>query len=173
MFENQTFQFMILPFEMALSVDFHQTDGRNSGSFASACHITISVPRRLAYKISNSQQTCISHNTVQSLGFIPNLKKSDLIPAQQFIFIRMEFLTQHNIVRVPADRIESLLLFIKLFLTKTLVSAPTFLSLLGKLSAAADFVLLGRLHLFCLVDPLVVINSLGKRHLVQFVQGTI
>ena len=86
-------------------------------------------------------------HTVQSRGFIPNLKKSDLIPAQQFTFIGMEFLTQHNIVRVPADLIESLLLTIKQLLTQTQVLARTFLSLLGKFSAAADFVLLGRLHL--------------------------
>ena len=38
--------------------------------------------------------------TVQSLGFIPNLKKSDLIPGQKFVFIGMKFLTQQNIVRV-------------------------------------------------------------------------
>ena len=31
--------------------------------------------------------------TVQNLGLIPNLKKSDLIPAQKFTFIGMEFLT--------------------------------------------------------------------------------
>ena len=117
--------------------------------------------------------------TVQSLGFIPNLKKSDLIPAQQFIFIGMEFLTQHNIVRVQAHRIESLLLTIKFFLTQTQVSAQTFLSLLGKLNAAADFVLLSRLHLqllqMCLLSvwrphilPLnhqVPINSIIPFHL--------
>ena len=60
--------------------------------------------------------------TVQSLGFIPNLKKSDLIPAQQFIFIGMEFMTRHNVVRVPADCIESLLLTIKFFLTDSSLS---------------------------------------------------
>ena len=52
--------------------------------------------------------------------------------------------TEYN--QVPADGVDSLLLTIKLFLSQTPVSARTFLSLLGKLSAAADFVLLGRLH---------------------------
>ena len=86
---------------------------------------------------------------VQILGFIPNLKKSNLNPdpAQQFTFIGMEFLTQQNTVRVPPDRMESLLLTIKQFLTQTQVLAQSFLSLLGKLSAAADIVVLGRLHL--------------------------
>ena len=92
-------------------------------------------------------QTIYCLQTVQSLGFIPNLKKSDLKPAQQFTFIGMEFLTQQNIVRVQPGCMESLLLTIKQFLTRTQVSAQTFLSLLGKLSAAADLVVLGRLHL--------------------------
>ena len=84
---------------------------------------------------------------VQNLGFIPNLKKSNLIPAQQFTFIGMEFLTQQTIVRVPADRVKDLILTIKTILSQTRVSTQTFLSLLGKLSAAADLILLGRLHL--------------------------
>ena len=82
--------------------------------------------------------------TMQSLGFSLNLKGT-LNPAQQFTFIGMEFLTQHNTVRVPLDCMESLLLTIKHF--KTQVSAQTFLSLFGKLIAAADLILLGRLHL--------------------------
>ena len=84
---------------------------------------------------------------VQSLDFIPNLKKSDLIPAQKFTFIDMEFLTEQNLVRVPVDQVDSLILTIKMFLPQTQVLARTFLSLLGKLSAAADFLLRGRLHL--------------------------
>ena len=130
--------------------------------------------------------------SVQSLRFIPNLKKSDLIPAQKLTFIGMEFLTQQNIVRVPADCIDSLLLTVKLILSRIQVSAQTFLSLLGKLSAAADFFLLGRLHLrplqTCLLsvwrprilplDCQVPINSMIQFHLKwwmdtnRFVQGT-
>ena len=55
--------------------------------------------------------------TMQSQGFIPNLKKSDLNPAQQFTFIGMEFLTQHNTVRLQLDCMESILLTVKQFLT--------------------------------------------------------
>ena len=78
--------------------------------------------------------------TVQNLGFIPNLKKSDLIPTQEFTFIGKEFLTQQNIVRVPADQVKAFILTIKT-ISQTQVSARTFLSLLGKLSAAADLIL--------------------------------
>ena len=129
---------------------------------------------------------------VQILGFIPNLKKSDLIPAQKFTFISMEFLTQQNIVMVPVDRVDSLTLTIKTILSQTQVSARTFLSLLGKISAAADVFLLGRLRLrplhMCLLsvwrpyflplDHQVPINSMIRFHLKyrmdtnRFVQGT-
>ena len=84
---------------------------------------------------------------ITSLGLIINQEKSELIPSQNFEFIGMEFLTQDNIVRVPQDRIHSLLLTIKLFLLKKKVPARQFLSLLGKLNAAADYIILGRLHL--------------------------
>ena len=47
--------------------------------------------------------TIYCFQTVQSLGFIPNLKKSDLIPEQNFTLRDMEFLTQQNIVSVPLD----------------------------------------------------------------------
>ena len=57
----------------------------------------------------------------QNLGFIPNLKKSELIPTQQFTFIGMEFLTQQKIVRVPADRVKALILTIKTILSQTQV----------------------------------------------------
>ena len=130
---------------------FHEANERHSNTFMSTCSIPISIPRRLVDKRSDAQSTCRSHQIYSSNGsesrLIPNLKKSDLIPTQQFTFIGMEFLTQQKIVRVPADRVRALILTIKTILSQTQVSAQTFLSLLGKLSAAADLILLGRLHL--------------------------
>ena len=41
---------------------------------------------------------------INSLGLIINYEKSDLVPAQVFTFIGMEFLTHINIVRVPQAR---------------------------------------------------------------------
>ena len=84
---------------------------------------------------------------ITSLGLIVNQEKSDLIPTQMFTFIGMEFLTHMNIVRVPQARVQILLETVKKFSQKTYVSAREFLSLLGQLNAAADFVMLGRLHL--------------------------
>ena len=142
MFKGQVFQFKVLPFRMTLSLWI----------FTKLMDVITSYMRQRAIPVFPClddwldliRNQIISHTkyclqTVQSLGFIPNLKKSDLIPAQKFMFIGMEFLTQQNIVRVPQDRVDSLFLTIKLFLSQTQVSAQTFLSLLGKLIAAADF----------------------------------
>ena len=84
---------------------------------------------------------------INSLGLIINYEKSDLVPAQVFTFIGMEFLTHINIVRVPQARQMKILESVRIFLQKTSVSARDLLSLLGQLNAAADFVMLGRLHL--------------------------
>ena len=84
---------------------------------------------------------------INSLGLIINYEKSDLVRAQVFTFIGMDFLTHINIVRVPQARQMKILDSVRIFLQKTSVSARDFLSLLGQLNAAADFVMLGRLHL--------------------------
>ena len=84
---------------------------------------------------------------INSPGLIINYEKSDLVPAQVFTFIGMEFLTHTNIVRVPQNRQMKILETVRMFSQKTSVSARDFLSLLGHLNAAADLVMLGRLHL--------------------------
>ena len=84
---------------------------------------------------------------INSLGLIINYEKSDLVPAQVFTFIGMEFLTHINIVRVPQARQMKILNSVRIFSQKTSVSARDFQSLLGQLNAAADFVMLGWLHL--------------------------
>ena len=157
------------------SVNFLETNGRYCSFSTPTCHISFSIPRRLADKKSDSQPSDYSKiciQTIQSLGFLPNLKKSDLFPAQKFTFIGMEFLTQQNLVRVPADRVQNLILTIKKIMSAKHVSARTFLSLLGKLSAAADLVILGRLHLrplqMCLLSVwkphILPLDHLDKRH---------
>ena len=50
------------------SVDFHQTNGRNSRALASTCHLPLSIPRRLADKRFDPQSTNISHNLLPSNG---------------------------------------------------------------------------------------------------------
>ena len=94
----------------------------------------------------------------------------------------MEFLTQQNLVRVPSERVETLMLTIKSIVSCKQVLARTFLSLSGKLSAAADFVFLGRFHLrplqMCLLsawkpdilplDDPISINGMIQFHLLRW-----
>ena len=195
-YEHQVFQFTALLFGMSLS-PWIFTRLMN----VIAAHLRLRAVSLFPYLddwlirglirnrlISHTKYTL---QTVQNLGFMPNLKKSDLIPTQKITFIGMEFLTQQKLVRVPANRVKALILPIKTILSQTQVSARTFLSLLGKLSATADLILLGRLHLrplqMCLLSvwkphilPLahkVTINSMIKFHLKgwmntnRFVQG--
>ena len=178
------------------SVNFLETDGRYCSFSTPTCHISFSIPRRLADKKSDSQPSDYSdkdlHSNYSKPRFSAKLKRSDLFPAQKFTFIGMEFLTQQNLVRVPADRVQNLILTIKKIMSAKHVSARTFLSLLGKLSAAADLVLLGRLHLrplqMCLLsvwkphilplDHPISINGMIRSHLqwwinpIRFETGT-
>lgn len=195
--DNQVFQFRVLPFGMSLSpwvfcklmdviAAYLRLRSISPFPYLDDWLVKNVIRQRLI------SQTIFCLHTIQTLGFIPNLEKSDLIPAQKFTFIGMEFLTHLNIVRVPPDRKEALLLTINQFLSQHVVSARTFLSLLGRLSAAADLVVLGRLHLrpiqMCLLSvwrphilpldhPIPITNSI-RFHLKwwtdpkRFVQGT-
>ena len=151
-YNHQVFQFTALPFRMSLD-PWVFTKLMNVIATHLCLRAVSLFPNLDNWLIRDLiRNRLISHTKftlqmVQNLGFIPNLKKSDLIPAQQFTFIGMEFLTQQKIVRVPVDRVKDLILTIKTILSQTQVLAGTFLSLLGKLSAAADLILLGRLHL--------------------------
>ena len=152
LYDHQVFQFTALPFGMSLNL-WVFTKLMNVIATHLCLRAVSLFPNLDNWLIRDLiRNRLISHTKftlqmVQNLGFIPNLKKSDLIPAQQFTFIGMEFLTQQKIVRVPVDRVKDLILTIKTILSQTQVLAQTFLSLLGKLSAAADLILLGRLHL--------------------------
>ena len=195
--EDQVYHFSALPFGMSLSPLIFSKLMDVIAAFLRQRAISV-FPYLDDWLIKNLihnrliTQTKICIQTIQSLGFLPNLKKSDLFPAQKFTFIGMEFLTQQNLVRVPADRVQNLILTIKKIMSTKHVSARTFLSLLGKLRAAADLVLLGRLHLhplqMCLLsvwkphilplDHPISINGMIRSHLqwwinpIRFETGT-
>ena len=165
------------------SVDFHQADGRYSSASTTMQYLSFPylddwlIKDLIRNRLISQTKYCLQ--VLQVLGFIPNLKKSELIPSQNFTFIGMEFLTQQNLVRVPTERVQTLILTIKSILTCKQVSERTFLSLLGRLSAAADCVFLARLHLrplqMCLlsvwkphilpIDHPISINGMIRFHL--------
>ena len=150
--KGQTFQFKALPFGLATSPFVFTllmvtiaTHLRRRSVVLFPYLDNWLVRNQIRADILRDQQVIIK--LILSLGLIFNEKKSDLIPAQNFVFIGMEFVTHKNIVRVPWDRVQDILSLVLWFKKQEQVSARLFLSLLGKLSAAAQFVVLGRLHL--------------------------
>ena len=133
------------------SLCLYPRDGCHSNLSTEEGNCTVSVPGRLVGQKSdssgNSERSTVYTKLITSLGLIINEEKSDLVPSQNFVFIGMEFLTQRNIVRVPLDRTQGILELLRWFVIQEQVSARVFLSLLGKLSAASQFVVLGKLHL--------------------------
>ena len=151
-YKDQVLQFTALPFGMSLSPWIFTRVMGLIATHLRQCTISVFpylddwlVKDLIQNQLISQTKYCLQ--IIQNLGFIPNLKKSELVPAQNFTFIGMEFLTQQNLVRVQSDRVQSLILTVKSILSCKQVSARSFLSLLGKLSEAADFVSLGMLHL--------------------------
>ena len=106
MFEDQVFQFTALPFGMFPWIFTKLMDVIAAHLRQCAISLFPYLDDWLIRDLISNQLVSLTIyclQTVQNLGFIPNLKMSDLIPAQKFTFIGMEFLTQQNIVRVPAD----------------------------------------------------------------------
>ena len=97
-FKDQVFQFTALPFGMSLSPWIFTklmeviADHLGQPTFSLFLYLDdwlIKDLRVIRNRLVSHTIYCLQ--TVQSLGFIPNLKKSDLIPAQKFTFIRMKF----------------------------------------------------------------------------------
>ena len=179
--EDQVYHFTALPFGMSLSPLIFSKLMDVIAAFLRQRAISV-FPYLDDWLIKNLirnhliTQTSFCIQTIQSLGFLPNLKKSDLFPAQKFTYVGMEFQTQQNLVRVPTDHVQNLILTIKKIMSAKHVSARTFLSLLGKLSAAADLVLLGRLHLRPLQMCLLSVwkpHLLPRDHLISINHGMI
>ena len=126
--EDQVYHFTALPFGMSLSPLIFSKLMDIIAAFLRQRAISV-FPYLDDWLIKNQihnrliTQTRFCFQTIQSLGFLPNLKKSDVFPSQKFTFIGMEFLTQQNLVSVPTDRVQNLLLTIKKFLSFKHVSA--------------------------------------------------
>ena len=96
--EDQIFQFTALPFGMSLSPWIFTKLMDIIAAHLRQCTISVFLylDDWLIKDLIRNQllyQTKYCLQLIQSLGFIPNLKMSELIPAQNFTFIGMEFLT--------------------------------------------------------------------------------
>ena len=86
-----------------------------------------------------SKQTCMDQTQkllklVKDLGFIVNLKKSDLTPSQRFDFLGYHFLLDLALVKPTQDRWTKLQMFHRLSL-KSVISARTLMSTIGLLAS--------------------------------------
>ena len=107
--QDQVFQFRALPFGLTTSpCVFTQL------MTAIAIHLRKRAITMFPYLddwlVRN--QSRLRDRLITSLGLIINREKSELIPAQTFVFIGMEFLTVENIVRIPLDKVQSVLEFL-------------------------------------------------------------
>ena len=169
------------------SVDIFETDGRYSSVSTPTCHISLSIPRRLANQKSDSQpfdySDKILHSNYSKSKFsaksqeIGSLSFSEIHLYRHGISDATKFSQGSNgSCTEPTSDNQEILSFKH-------VSARTFLSLLGKLSAAADLVLQGRLHLrplqMCLLsvckphilplDHPITINGMIRSHLQRWI----
>ena len=149
---GQVYQFKALPFGLSTSPFVFTLLMKVIATFLRKRAITLHPYLEDWFTRNQNRQRLLEHrqfilSLIISLGLIINYEKSDLVPAQVFTFIGMEFLTHANIVRVPQTRQMKILETVRMVSQKISISVRDFLSLLGQLNAAADFVMLGRLHL--------------------------
>ena len=102
------------------------------------------------------------------LGLGVNLAKSDLTPAQDFVYVGVRFRTQAGVCLPPPDRVKSARGAIRHLLRVWVASARLWLSLLGILSSLEKLVPLGRLHIrpvhFCLRRQFAIgVHCLGRQ----------
>ena len=94
--EDQVYHFMALPFGMSLSPLIFSKLMDVIAAFLRQRAISVFpylddwlIKNLIRNRLITQTRFCIQ--IIQSLGFLPNLKKSDLVPSQKFTFIGMEF----------------------------------------------------------------------------------
>ena len=84
---------------------------------------------------------------VKDLGFIINLKKSELHSSQRFDFLGYQFLLDLALVKPTQDRWTKLHEMFHRLSMKSVISARTLMSTIGLLASTEKTVKLGRMHM--------------------------
>lgn len=142
---NQIFQFRALPFGLSLS----------PWIFTAVVKELVAAARRLGVRIraylddwlvlaSSSQQCRRDTGTVMGLasrlGFVVNFDKSELTPAQRFLYLGMEIDTVRWLVRPSEDRLRRLALKLQELRASGSASARSLAALLGHLESLVPLV---------------------------------
>ena len=149
---SQTFQFTALPFGLATApVEFTKVT-KEVKLMAQAKGIRIHQYLDDWLLRARSRETCLQHTQTllalcQKLGWVVNLKKSELVPQQVFNFVGYRFDLIKGRVLPAQDRWRALQEKLKSIMSKDSCTVRQFMSLVGLLTATEKQVWLGRLHM--------------------------
>ena len=149
---SQTFQFTALPFGLATApLEFTKVT-KEVKLMAQAKGIRIHQYLDDWLLRARSRETCLQHTQTllalcQKLGWVVNLKKSELVPQQVFNFVGYRFDLIKGRVLPTQDRWMALEEKLKSIMSKDSCTVRQFMSLVGLLTATEKQVWLGRLHM--------------------------
>ena len=149
---SQTFQFTALPFGLATApLEFTKVT-KEVKLMAQAKGIRIHQYLDDWLLRAHSRETCLQHTQTllalcQKLGWVVNMKKSELVPQQVFNFVGYWFDLIKGRVLPTQDRWLALQEKLKSIMSKDSCTVRQFMSLVGLLTATAKQVWLDRLHM--------------------------
>ena len=149
---SQTFQFTALPFGLATApLEFTKVT-KEVKLMAQAKGIRIHQYLDDWLLRAHSRETCLQHTQTllalcQKLGWVVNMKKSELVPQQVFNFVGYRFDLIKGRVLPTQDRWLALQEKLRSIMSKDSCTVRPFMSLVGLLTATEKQVWLGRLHM--------------------------
>lgn len=149
---KKVFQFGVIPFGLGWAPKLFTRIGKDVREMLFRLGVLIhayldDLLQRAKNKEGAVQATQILVTLLLSLGFVINMKKSDLVPTQVFHFVGYGFdLIQATVFPHP-DRVNNIVRLAAELLRRKYTTAGKLSSFLGVLSATEKMVLLGRLHM--------------------------
>ena len=151
-FDGVCYQFRVLPFGISTAprvftklMLIPAQVVRASGVFSHP-YLDDWLIRALTHTTS-TESTQLVLDTLVKLGWIVNLKKSDLVPSQDLVFLGARFDTRAGLVSLSPDRITKVRETTLGFLSCRHVTARSFLRLLGHMASTVDVVWRARLRM--------------------------
>ena len=102
---------------------------------------------RAPSQAESKEHTANLLSLIQSLGFIVDHQKSELVPQQRFKFIGYHFSLDQGLVRPTQDRWAKIQNSFNRISKKSVINARTLMSIIGLLASAEKTVRLGRIHM--------------------------